>query len=158
MTETVRLRPATLEDAERLFQWRNDSLTRAQSLQQQPVEWQAHLNWLQASLQNPDRQLYIAESAALAGQEQSLLLGTVRADKTAGEYELSWTVAPEQRGKGWGRQMVAALIATLPADATYRAIVMNTNPASERIAEALGMIMESSSPTQTIFAGRKQAT
>ena len=97
MTETVRLRPATLEDAERLFQWRNDSLTRAQSLQQQPVEWQAHLQWLQASLQNPDRQLYIAESAALAGQEQSLILGTVRADRTDGEYELSWTVAPEQR-------------------------------------------------------------
>ena len=157
MTETVRLRPATMEDAERLFQWRNDPLTRSQSLQQQPVEWEAHLKWLQASLQNPDRQLYIAESAT-NGAVQSIGVGTVRADRIDGEYELSWTVAPEQRGNGWGRHIVAALIATLPADATYRAIVMNTNPASERIAEALGMIMESSSPTQTIFAGRKQAT
>ena len=155
MTETVRLRPATLEDAERLFQWRNDSLTRAQSLQQQPVEWQAHLNWLQASLQNPDRQIYIAESAALAGQEQSLLLGTVRADKTAGEYELSWTVAPEQRGKGWGRQMVAALIECLPSGATYTAVVLLTNPASHRIAVALAMQVKKHLATQTIYSGRK---
>ena len=155
MTETGRLRPATLEDAQCLFRWRNDPLTRAQSLQQQPVEWEAHLKWLQASLQNPDRQLYIAESAALAGQEQSLLLGTVRADKTAGEYELSWTVAPEQRGKGWGRQMVAALIECLPSGATYTAVVLLTNPASHRIAVALAMQVKKHLATQTIYAGRK---
>ena len=155
MTETVRLRPATLEDAQQLFAWRNDPQSRAQSLQQQPVEWQAHLLWLQASLQNPDRQLYIAESAALAGQEQSLLLGTVRADKTAGEYELSWTVAPEQRGKGWGRQMVEALIECLPSGATYTAVVLLTNPASHRIAVALAMQVKKHLATQTIYAGRK---
>ena len=157
MTETVRLRPATLEDAERLFQWRNDSLTRAQSLQQQPVEWQAHLNWLQASLQNPDRQLFIAESAELTGQEQLLTLGTVRADKSGETFELSWTVAPEERGKGWGRKMVAALIDQLPAGVAYQAVVLNTNPVSQRIAAGLGMVVKSSSPSQTIFAGRKQA-
>ncbi len=155
MTETVRLRPATLEDAEQLFQWRNDPLTRAQSLQQQPVEWQTHLQWLQASLQNPDRQLYIAESAALAGQEQSLLLGTVRADKMDEDYELSWTVAPEQRGKGWGRQMVAALIDRLPSGATFTAVVLLTNPASHRIAVALAMQVKKHLATQTIYAGRK---
>ena len=157
MTETVRLRPATLEDAQRLFAWRNDPLTRAQSLQQQPVEWQAHLNWLQASLQNPDRQLFIAESAGLTGQEQPLTLGTVRADKTEETYELSWTVAPEERGKGWGSKMVAALIERLPAGAGYKAIVLLTNPASHRIAVSLAMQVQKHLATQTIYAGRKPA-
>ena len=158
MTETVRLRPATLEDAQRLFVWRNDPLTRAQSLQQQPVVWGDHLEWLQASLQNPARQLFIAESAGLAGQEQPLTLGTVRADKTEETYELSWTVAPEERGKGWGRKMVAALIEILPAQASYTAIVLHSNPASQRIAESLALTERQRQECYTVYAGRKPAT
>ena len=158
MTETVRLRPATLEDAQRLFAWRNDPLTRAQSLQQQPVVWEDHLQWLQASLQNPARQLFIAESAGLTGQEQPLTLGTVRADKTEETYELSWTVAPEERGKGWGRKMVAALIEILPAQASYTAIVLHSNPASQRIAESLALTERQRQECYTVYAGRKPAT
>ena len=84
-----------------------------------------------------------------------VVLGTVRADKLAEVYELSWTVAPEQRGKGWGKKMVAALIAVLPDGAAYQAVVLHTNPASERIAAGLGMALQSSSPTRTLFAARK---
>lgn len=154
--DEVRLRPATIADAELLFAWRNDPLTRAQSIHTAPVVWDSHLAWLRASLQNPNRQLFIAEQAAQAEQE-TVVFGTVRADKINEDYELSWTVAPERRGNGWGNKMVAALIDQLPAGVTYRAVVMNTNPASERIATALGMVVKSSTPTQTIFAGRKQA-
>jgi len=150
----VRLRPATIADAELLFAWRNDPLTRAQSIHTEPVAWESHLAWLQSSLQNPDRQLYIAESAT-NGAVQSIALGTVRADRTDGEYELSWTVAPEQRGKGWGRQMVAALIECLPAGASYKAVVLLTNPASHRIAVALAMQVKKHLATQTIYTGRK---
>ena len=152
----VRLRPATIADAELLFVWRNDPLTRQQSIRTQPVEWESHLAWLAASLQNPDRQLFIAEQA-LPVEQATVVLGTVRADKMDEEYELSWTVAPEQRGNGWGRKMVAALIDQLPAGVAYQAVVLNTNPVSQRIAAGLGMVVKSSSPSQTIFAGRKQA-
>ena len=152
----VRLRPATIADAQLLFAWRNDPLTRTQSIRTQPVEWESHLAWLAASLQNPDRQLFIAEQA-LPVEQATDVLGTVRADKMDEEYELSWTVAPEQRGYGWGRKMVAALIDQLPAGVAYQAVVLNTNPVSQRIAAGLGMVVKSSSPSQTIFAGRKQA-
>ena len=157
MTETVRLRPATLEDAQRLFVWRNDPLTRAQSLQQQPVAWESHLAWLQASLRNPNRQLYIAEPIRRQEQGQPLILGTVRADKINEEFELSWTVAPEERGKGWGRQLVAALIEVLPAHASFTAIVLHSNPASQRIALSLGMTERQQLETHTVYAGRKPA-
>lgn len=152
----VRLRPATIADAQLLFAWRNDPLTRTQSIRTQPVEWESHLAWLAASLQNPDRQLFIAEQA-LPVEQATVVLGTVRADKMDEEYELSWTVAPEQRGNEWGRKMVAALIDQLPAGVAYQAVVLNTNPVSQRIAAGLGMVVKSSSPSQTIFAGRKQA-
>ena len=152
----VRLRPATIADAQLLFAWRNDPLTRTQSIRTQPVEWESHLAWLAASLQNPDRQLFIAEQA-LPVEQATVVLGTVRADKMDEEYELSWTVAPEQRGNGWGRKMVAALIDQLPAGVAYQAVVLNTNPVSQRIAAGLGMVVKSSSPCKAIFAGRKQA-
>ena len=150
----VRLRPATLADAELLFVWRNDPLTRQQSIHAEPVAWDSHLDWLAASLQNQDRQLFIAEQALPAAQAP-VVLGTVRADKIGEDYELSWTVAPERRGNGWGRKMVAALIATLPAGSAYQAVVLNTNPASGKIAIGLGMAVKSSSPNQTLFAARK---
>ena len=150
----VRLRPATLADAELLFVWRNDPLTRQQSIHTEPVVWESHLAWLETSLQNPDRWLFIAEQAVPAMQAP-VVLGTVRADKLAEVYELSWTVAPEQRGKGWGKKMVAALIAVLPDGAAYQAVVLHTNPASERIAAGLDMTVQSSSLTQTLFAARK---
>ena len=150
----VRLRPATIADAELLFVWRNDPLTRQQSIHTEPVVWETHLTWLETGLQNPDRWLFIAEQAVPAMQAP-VVLGTVRADKLAEVYELSWTVAPEQRGKGWGKKMVAALIAVLPDGAAYQAVVLHTNPASERIAAGLGMAMQSSTPTQTLFAARK---
>lgn len=150
----VRLRPATIADAELLFVWRNDPLTRQQSIHTEPVVWETHLTWLEIGLQNPDRWLFIAEQAVPAMQAP-VVLGTVRADKLAEVYELSWTVAPEQRGKGWGKKMVAALIAVLPDGAAYQAVVLHTNPASERIAAGLGMALQSSSPTQTLFSARK---
>ena len=150
----IRLRQATIADAELLFAWRNDPLTRQQSIHTEPVVWESHLAWLETGLQNPDRWLFIAEQAVPAMQAP-VVLGTVRADKLAEVYELSWTVAPEQRGKGWGKKMVAALIAVLPDGAAYQAVVLHTNPASERIAAGLGMALQSSSPTRTLFAARK---
>jgi RimJ/RimL family protein N-acetyltransferase len=150
----VRLRPATMNDAELLFDWRNDPLTRAQSLQRQPVEWREHLVWLANSLQNPGRRLYIGEAVTEA-EQAAALLGTVRFDRGEWSYELSWTVAPDQRGKGWGKKLVAALIACLPAGACYRAVVLTDNPASQRIAAGLAMQPETRSATRIIFVGRK---
>lgn len=153
----VRLRPATIADAELLFVWRNDPLTRQQSIHTEPVVWDSHLAWLETSLRNPNRQLYIAEGIVQDAPGQPLILGTVRADKLDEEYELSWTVAPEQRGKGWGRKLVAALIEILPAQASYTAIVLHSNPASQRIAESLGLTERQRQEGHTVYAGRKPA-
>ncbi len=152
--DEVRLRPATIADAELLFVWRNDPLTRAQSIHTEPVAWERHLAWLAASLQNQARQLFIAEQV-LPAEQAPVVLGTVRADRINSDYEMSWTVAPGQRGNGWGRKMVAALIDQLPAGAAYQAVVLNTNPLSQRIAVGLGLVEKSSTSTLTIYEGRK---
>ena len=133
MTEAIQLRPATLDDAATLLKWRNDDATRTASHHTAAVHEDEHLSWLARTLASPDRRLYVAE-------EHDLPVGTVRADRSAGSWELSWTVAPEARGRGVAKRMVATLARQIPEP--IRAEVKVGNAASARIAEHAGMELE----------------
>lgn len=128
------LRPATIEDARLLFEWRNDPSTRTQMHSTGDFDFPSHLAWLERTLSNPARKLYVAEV-------EGCPVGTVRADAADGITELSWTVAPQARGRGLGTQMVQAFIATL--DGPLRAEVKTGNIASRKIAESIGLRLES---------------
>jgi RimJ/RimL family protein N-acetyltransferase len=129
------LRAANELDAQRLFEWRNDPLTRANSSNTDLVTWTDHTRWLSRTLRRPDRDLLIAERD---GQP----LGTIRIDYLADSCELSWTVAPEYRQQGLGKQMVrlAILVARVP-DLT--ATIKPDNEPSEHIVRALGFTQSS---------------
>ena len=124
------LRLATLEDADRLFAWRDDPLTRAASHDDGPLEMQGHLAWLKQTLQAPERTLWIVEREGEA-------VGTVRTDRDEDGWLLSWTVAPEARGNGFGKRMVVQWVGQL--EGRLRAEVRVGNTASARIAEAAGL-------------------
>lgn len=128
--QKLSLRPATLEDAELLLKWRNDATTRMASHTVDEVKLEKHIEWLKSTLKNKNRQLYVAE-------ENGIFVGTVRADFENGGYELSWTVAPEARGQGLGKRMVALLANKIKEP--IRAEVKKGNDASSRIAEYSGM-------------------
>lgn len=122
----MHLRRATMDDAAVLFAWRNDPETRANSVTTDPVAWDGHRGWLEMSLASPDRELLIAEIDGVP-------VGTVRIDRGE-EIELSWTVAPDQRGKGIGRYMVTMASPSGPAVAKIKP----ANIASQKIAESAG--------------------
>lgn len=128
---TLVLRSATESDARLLFEWRNDPLTRHNSLETRPVAWEEHLRWLQASLALAERRLLIAE----LDREP---VGTARLDQGAEFCEVSWTVAPARRGRGLGKAIVSAAIAAA-GSGTLIARIKETNAASIRIAEACGL-------------------
>lgn len=130
LCDRVTLRLATTQDLELLLAWRNDPETRAASHHTGEVKHDEHRQWLHAIIANPRRQLFVAE-------ERGRPIGTVRADETDGMFELSWTVAPEARGKGAGKHMVRALAKRI--DGPVRAEVRVGNAASARIAEYAGM-------------------
>jgi len=69
------LRPATLEDAQRLLDWRNDIQTRLNSFNKEEVSWLDHVEWLKKSLQSSDRKIIIVEWGDLS-------VGTIRLDCT----------------------------------------------------------------------------
>jgi len=130
MATEITLRPATMADAAMLLAWRNDSETRESSHNTGEVALANHLRWLEAVLANRARTLWVAE---LAGKP----VGTVRVDTDSAGHELSWTVAPEARGAGIGKRMVAIAAERVPGP--LRAEVKEGNRASARIAEAAGL-------------------
>jgi RimJ/RimL family protein N-acetyltransferase len=116
--------PATIDDARRLFEWRNDDLTRAMSKNTEPVAWEQHIAWLSARLCRDQHGLAIA---FLDGRP----IGTLRIDGD----EISYTVAPNYRRRGHGRGM---LIAARQLFGPRRAEIYRRNAASIRIAVEAG--------------------
>lgn len=122
----VDLRPVTMNDAKMLFEWRNDPETRANSRKTAPVPWEEHCKWLRESLANPKRELLVAEIDGVP-------VGRARIDRGE-ETEMSWTVAPDHRGKGVGKAMVAAACPPGPVVARIKP----SNRASQAIAAHAG--------------------
>ena len=96
----LKLRPATLDDAQLLFDGRNAEAVRRWSLDTAAIEWPQHLNWLNASLRNPQRLLLIAEADDGA-------VGVLRYDLRGFEAEVSLYLLEGRLGLGWGRALLA---------------------------------------------------
>ena len=130
MSSTVALRPANIQDADLLLEWRNDPETTKASHNTFEVLRDEHISWLSKTLKAPHRKLFIAE-------EDGVPVGTVRADFSEGVWELSWTIAPSARGRGVAKRMVALLAQQVHEP--IRAEVKTENIASARVAEHAGM-------------------
>lgn len=123
-----------MKDAEILFEWRNDPDARINSINMDKVLWENHLPWLEKTLNNPSRFLFVAE-------ENQSPVGTIRADmsKNGKEFKLSWTVAPEARGKGMSKKMVALILGeNFLRGKILKAEIKEKNIPSIKIAESLG--------------------
>ncbi|MHB1472268.1 MAG: GNAT family N-acetyltransferase [Dermatophilaceae bacterium] len=134
-------RPAGMQDARALWEWRNDPVTRASSRNSDLVPWVEHLAWLETSLTRDDRMLLVVEDpVSTAGP-----VGTVRWDlDREGEWEVSITVAPDRRGQSLARPLLrageVALSEVTRSSGTnvtaYLAVVHVDNGASVRLFES----------------------
>ena len=121
----ITFRTVNMDDAELLLAWRNDSLTRKMSRTTDEVAPESHLDWLARSLEDNSRKIYIAE-------HNDEKVGVVRSDFSNGIYEISWTIAPDYRGKGMGKAMVEQFIQDIPGSVC--AYIKPNNEASIQIA------------------------
>ncbi len=127
------LRPANLEDEDRLLIWRNDPDTRNASLTQHIITEDEHSKWLRASLANPLRQIYVAE-------KDGIPIGTFRVDSQDDLLFLSWTIAPSCRHLGYGREMVET--ARIDKHKALKAVIRKDNIPSTKLALHLGMFLQ----------------
>jgi RimJ/RimL family protein N-acetyltransferase len=134
MSDPLSLRPVEMADADLLLLWRNDPETRQASHNSDEVMLESHLTWLNTSLSNPEqRLLWIAEVDGKA-------VGTCRADRAENVWELSWTIAPDARGKGVAHQMLSKLVHYF--DEPLVAQVKAGNLASIKVAEYTGFVLD----------------
>ncbi len=126
------LRPASMDDAGLLLAWRNDPLTRQASIDGDSVDEAQHQAWLADVLENPERSILIAVVEDVA-------VGTVRLDREGQLSELSWTVSPDHRGKGFGTKIVQLAVAQ--AGGPVKAVIKEGNQASRKIAAAAGLAL-----------------
>lgn len=134
---TLLLQTGRLEDAYALWLWANDPETRTAAFDRLEIPWDEHIRWVEGQLASSEALLMIARLP------DGRPVGSIRFDTEDGwrTSRLSYVVAPEARGHGYGtalvEQGVAALFARHPA-AEVKALVRSGNAASLGIFRRLG--------------------
>ena len=119
----MKLRLAEMADRDLLFAWRNDPLTRANSRFTAEVPYGHHVQWLAETLAARQVRLFV-------GEVDGLLVGTSRLDLSSHDSEVSITVAPEHRGEGYARPLLALTLEHRPMELPTVAQIEVTNTPS----------------------------
>jgi len=127
--QSIHFSEASIQDAELLLRWRNDELSRLSSINQGVINLDEHLAWLTKSLTDTSRKILIAFLGKVP-------VGTMRMDAFQNDTELSWTVAPEARGKGIGKRMLQQALSLTGGRIVAR--IREENLASQKIALSSG--------------------
>jgi len=128
-------REAGMADAELLWGWANDAETRRNAFSKAPIPFEEHVAWLEGRLRSSATRMWIfSDGDAPVGQ--------VRFDVEGDRAEIDIAVAPERRGRGYGRAMLVEAIRRLRAERGVRerptASVLEDNARSLRMFRACG--------------------
>jgi RimJ/RimL family protein N-acetyltransferase len=112
----IRVRKATIEDADILLAWRNDPGTRLMFVSQQEVALTEHQAWLTSTLTREDRVLLLGYDT------ENFPVGVVRFDLNLADTSaaVSITVNPGLRGQGLSALLLSAAIDYLRCDVAKR--------------------------------------
>jgi RimJ/RimL family protein N-acetyltransferase len=118
-----------------LFEWRNHPSIREISTKPEPIPWASHEKWFNSVLEDNNRILYIAE-------DNDSEVGVIRFDIESKQAEVSLYLAPDQKGKGLGTQLLLSaereVLKTRPELLQFLAIVLEGNEASHRLFKRCG--------------------
>ena len=82
--------------------WRNDPLVYVWSRTDRPISLNEHTAWFEA------RKYKLADEPIFSYHENNFFIGMARIDKVAeDDFEVSLLVNPDQRGGGYGKQILA---------------------------------------------------
>lgn len=145
----VHLEPAQLDDWARLWVWRNQETTRANSRSAAPISLETHWEWLKTVLKNDAVRLYVAGDSS-----RQVRIGTCRLDRTDSTVECSLTIDERERGKGYAVAILTALLREAKqwhGVTTATAIVRRDNLASVRAFAALRFHPDSNEGNKSEF-------
>ena len=137
--EMLRLRRVEERDSRLLWEWANDPAVRAASFSSEFIPWERHQDWFGAKLADPNAVLYLATNP------ENVLIGQVRYQLDGPGAQLSVSLAPEFRGKGYSHTIIAMATEELFRTTnvtTIDAYVKPTNEASLRLFRRAGFKQE----------------
>ena len=123
--ETLRLRRVEERDCRLLWEWANDPAVRAASFSSEYIPWEHHQDWFGAKLADPNAVLY------LVANPDNVSIGQVRYQVEGPRAQLSVSLAPEFRGKGYGHRIVAMAGEELFRSTNVTTIDAYVKPANE---------------------------
>ena len=100
MVKSLGLRPVKESDIRLVWEWANDPVARAVSFSARPIPWENHEKWFAIKLRDPNSLYYIVQDAV------NTPVGQVRYQIVGEEAVVSVSLAPEQRGKGYGSHIL----------------------------------------------------
>lgn len=136
----IEIRAASLDDSEKLFEWRNHPTIRAVSRRADMIDWESHQRWFASVLNSTDRLLVI-------GQREGSPVGVVRFDIQGDEAEVSIYLVPGNKEPGQGRELLQSaerwFTANRPRVSKIRAHVLGGNEPPQRLFLGAGYQVES---------------
>lgn len=127
-------------DSQRIWQWRNDPVTRQMSRKIEEIPWKAHREWYQQTMQDEKKII-------LMGTYLGDPIGMIRFDLVDTEgAEVSINLSPQQRGKGLGSLLLQAACRYAHVEKQLKRLIANIrqeNITSQKLFEHAGfMLME----------------
>ncbi len=136
---TVALRPANREDCLLLWELRNDPETRAASFKTDPIPFEDHQRWFEAKLDSAEIRIFIVQEPSGRG------IGYVRFNLEKESAEVSVSIEPGARGKGYGTvavRMAADRVLSENGNLQVVAYIKPANQASARAFRLAGFFEE----------------
>lgn len=134
--ERLRLRKVEEGDCKLLWEWANDRVVRTSSFTPQPIPWNEHVQWFGRRLTDPHCIMFVGLD------EEMKLVGQARVEPGADQQlEVDITVAPSQRGRGYGALLIdeaARQVFAETGSRTLHALIRPENEASRKAFERGG--------------------
>jgi RimJ/RimL family protein N-acetyltransferase len=134
-SDSLYLRNAVMEDVDLTYTWANDPITRKYSFSQEFIPLVDHQNWFAGKINDQNCIYKLFEKGGKP-------VGSIRLDIDGQEGLISYLIAPEHTGKGYGKKMLELAVQKLenarPEIKMLKGLVRNDNIASVKIFEKLG--------------------
>ena len=99
MAEEFLIRFATIDDMQKVFELSNDDVVRANSINQEKINWEEHVEWFNNRIKKQGEPFYIVES------QTGEFIAQVRFDKKE-KVVISISITKPFRGKGMASKII----------------------------------------------------
>lgn len=118
----IKLRLATIDDAQLLFDWVNNIDVRRNSLITEKIVWNEHLKWFKSKLQSQSK-IYILFN-------DKIPVGQIRLDYMNTFWAIDYSIDSKHRGNGFGKIIIELVINKFNKGDILKAVVKNDNISS----------------------------